>query len=160
MSGFVIDTNCISELVRPRPQPRVIDWMEAADESMLYLSVLKVGEIRKSLAGLPSKQTQDIFGNVAGETWLGKRGWGNVAGETWLEVDLQTRFAGRILAIDGAIADRWGLLAAEAKRTGKALPIIDGLLAATALHHNLTVVLRNASGFTNARVQVLNPWKR
>ena len=78
--------------------------------------------------------------------------------ETWLEVELQARFAGRIVPIDSAIADRWGLIAAEARRKGKPLSVIDGLLAATALHHNLTVVSRNASDFTNTQVQVLNPW--
>jgi predicted nucleic acid-binding protein len=71
----------------------------------------------------------------------------------------QARFAGKILPIDAAIADRWGLLAGEAKRKGKALPIIDGLSAATALHHNLTVVSRNAGDFTYTHVQVLNPWE-
>jgi len=79
--------------------------------------------------------------------------------ETWLEVDLLARFAGRITPIDAAIADRWGLIAAETERRGKALSVIDGLLAATALHHNLTVVSRNASDFANTQVQVLNPWE-
>jgi predicted nucleic acid-binding protein len=140
MSGFLLDTNCISELVRPKPERRVVEWMEAADETMLHLSVLTVGEIRKGLAGLPQ----------------GKR---RTRLEAWLEVELQARFAGRIVPIDAAIADRWGLIASEAKRRGKALPVIDGLLAATALHHNLTVVSRNASDFTNAHVLVLNPWE-
>lgn len=79
--------------------------------------------------------------------------------ETSLEVELQARFAGRIVPVDVAIVDRRGLIATEAKRMGKALPIIDGLLAATALHQNLTVVSRDASDFTNAQVQVLNPWE-
>jgi toxin FitB len=140
MSGFLLDTNCISELVRPKPDPRVIEWMEAADETLLYLSVLTVGEIRKGVAGLPQ----------------GKR---RTRMEAWLEVQLRARFAGRIVPIDEAIADRWGLIAAAAKRIGKSLPIIDGLLAATALHHNLTVVSRNAGDFANAQVQVVNPWK-
>jgi toxin FitB len=140
MSGFLLDTNCISELVRPKPEPRVMDWMEAADEAILYLSVLTVGEIRKGLAGLPQSKRRTRL-------------------ETWVEVELQTRFAGRIVPIDAAIADRWGLIAAEARRKGKALPIIDGLLAATALHHNLTVVSRNAGDFATAQVQVLNPWR-
>ena len=140
MSGFLLDTNCISELVRPEPEPRVVDWMEAADEAMLYLSVLTIGEIRKGVAGLPQ----------------GKR---RTRLETWLELELQARFAGRIVPIDAAIADRWGLIAAEAKRTGKAVSVIDGLLAATALHRNLTVVSRNAYDFTNAQAQVLNPWE-
>ena len=140
MSGFLLDTNCISELVRPKPELRVLEWMAAADETMLYLSVLTVGEIRKGLAGL----TQ------------GKR---RTRLETWLEVELQARFSGRIVPIDAAIADRWGLLAAEGKRKGKALSIIDGLLAATALHLNLTVVSRNASDFAVTQVPVLNPWQ-
>jgi toxin FitB len=63
------------------------------------------------------------------------------------------------LPIDAAIANRWGLIAAEARRRGKAVSVIDGLLAATALDHNLTVVSRNARDFTNAQVPVLNPWK-
>jgi predicted nucleic acid-binding protein len=140
MSGFLLDTNCISELVRPKPERRVVEWMEAADEAMLYLSVLTVGEIRKGLAGLAQGKRRTHL-------------------ETWLEVELQARFAGRIVPIDAAIADRWGLIAAEAKRKGKALSIIDGLLAATALHHNLTVISRDTTDFTNAQVQVLNPWQ-
>lgn len=140
MSGFLLDTNCISELVRPNPDPHVIDWMEAADEELLYLSVLTLGEIRKGLAGLAQ----------------GKR---RTRLEAWLEVELRARFASRVVPIDAAIADRWGLIASEAKRKGKSLAVIDGLLAATALHHNLTVVSRNVSDFTNAQVQVLNPWE-
>jgi len=140
MSGFLLDTNCISELVRPKPEPRVMEWMEAVDEAMLYLSVLTVGEIRKGLAGLPQSKRRTHL-------------------ETWLEVELQARFAGRIVPIDAAVADRWGLVAAEAKRKGKTLSVIDGLLAATAIHHNLTVVSRNARDFTNTQVPVLNPWQ-
>jgi predicted nucleic acid-binding protein len=140
MSGYLLDTNCISELVRGRPEPRVLDWMEAADESVLYLSVLTLGEIRKGVAGLlPGKRQTQL--------------------EMWLELDLQARFSGRILAIDALIADRWGLMAAEAKRKGWALSAIDGLLAATALQHNLTIVSRNISDFTNTRVPTLNPWE-
>jgi toxin FitB len=140
MSGFLLDTNCISELVRPKPEPRVLGWMEAADESLLYLSVLTLGEIRKGVAALAQGKRRTHL-------------------ETWLAVDLPARFSGRIIPIDSAIADRWGLLAAEAKRKGAALSVIDGLLAATAHHHNLTVVSRNASDFTNTQVQVLNPWQ-
>jgi predicted nucleic acid-binding protein len=140
MSGFLLDTNCISELVRPRPEQRVLDWMDAADESLLYLSVLTMGEIRKGLAELAqSKRRTQI--------------------ETWLELDLRARFAGRILPIDGPVADRWGQLAGDVKRQGKTLAVIDGLLAASALQHNLTVVSRNTSDFVHTRVSVLNPWE-
>ena len=75
-----------------------------------------------------------------------------------LAMEFQTRFSGRILPVDAAVANRWGLLAAQAKSRGKPLPVIDGLLAATALQYNLTVVSRNASGFANTRVPVINPW--
>lgn len=140
MSGFLLDANCISELVRPQPEPRVMEWFDAADETLLYLSVLTLGEIRKGLAALPQSMRRTRL-------------------ETWLEIELQTRFSGRILVVDEAVADRWGLLSSEAKRRGTPLGIIDGLLAATAVHHNLTVVSRNASDFTNTRVPVLNPWE-
>jgi toxin FitB len=131
MSGFLLAIG--------KPDPRVMDWMEAANEATLYLSVLTVGETRKGVAGLPQ----------------GKR---RTRLETWLEVELRARFAGKILPIDAAIADRWGLIAARAKRRGRSVPVVDGLLAATALHHNLTVVSRNANDFATAQVQVLNPW--
>ena len=140
MTGFLVDTNCISEVVRVKPEPRVLAWIEAADESLLYLSVLTLGEIRKGVAALPQSRRRSRL-------------------ETWLEVELQARFSGRILPIDVAVADRWGLLAANAKASGKTLSTIDGLLAATAIHHNLTVVSRNVSDFTRVPVQVLNPWE-
>jgi predicted nucleic acid-binding protein len=79
--------------------------------------------------------------------------------ETWLELDLQARFSGRILSIDPSIADRWGLLAAGAKHQGRSLSAVDGLLAATALHHNLTIVTRNVSDFVHTQAPVLNPWE-
>ena len=140
MSGFLLDTNCISEIVRVKPEQRVAEWIEAADESLLYLSVLTLGEIRKGVAGLsPGKRRMQL--------------------EAWLEVELRARFSGRILPIDAAVADRWGSLAAEAKRKGTPLSTIDSLLAATALHHNLTIVSRNVSDFTSTQVPVLNPWQ-
>jgi predicted nucleic acid-binding protein len=140
MRGFLLDTNCISELVRPTPDPGVIEWMEAADEQKLFLSVLTIGEIRKGLTGLAA----------------GKR---RTRLEAWLVMDLQSRFDGRILPIEAGIADRWGAMSAEAKRRGKPLAIIDGLLAATAQQHKLTVVTRNTSDFAITQVSLINPWK-
>src|SRR5580704_14481684 len=140
MSGFLLDTNCISEAVCANPEPRVLAWIEAADETLLYLSVLTLGEIRKGLAALlPGRRRTKL--------------------ETWLEVELRARFSGRILSIDAEVADRWGLLAADSKGQGKPIPVIDGLLAATALDHNLTIVSRNVSDFSNLPVAVVNPWK-
>ena len=140
MSGFLLDTNCISELVRAKPEPRVTEWMRAADESLLYLSVLTLGEIRRGAAILPQSNRRTFL-------------------ESWLEVDLQARFSARILAIDDAVADRWGWLTAEASRGGRPLAAIDGLLAATALHHNLTIVSRNVDDFAGTQVPILNPWE-
>jgi toxin FitB len=140
MSRYLLDTNCISELVRAKPEPAVVGWIEATDESLLYLSVLTFGEIRKGLTELPQSKRRTHL-------------------ETWLEIELRARFAGRILPIDFPVADRWGVLAATAKKEGKTLSTIDGLLAATALEHNLTVVSRNAGDFAPTRVRILNPWK-
>jgi predicted nucleic acid-binding protein len=138
MTGFLLDTNCISEIVRLKPEPRVMAWIQAAEETLLYLSVLTLGEIRKGVAALPQGIRRSRL-------------------ETWLEAELLARFSGRILSIDAAIADRWGLLAANAKRKGKPLSAIDGLLAATAIHHNLTIVSRNVGDFAEA--PVVNPWE-
>ena len=140
MSGFLLDTNCIAELVRVKPDRRVMEWMDAADESLLYLSVLTLGEIRKGLASLAQGRRRTRL-------------------ETWLELELQARFARRILPIDAPVADRWGLLAAQARLKGATLPVIDGLLAATALHYNLTVVSRSAADFASTQTPVLNPWE-
>ena len=140
MSGFLLDTNCVSEMVRVKPDRRVLKWMEAAEESLLHLSVLTLGEIRKGLAALPQGRRRTRL-------------------EAWLEVDLRSRFSGRILPVDAAVADRWGLLAAQARRNGSPLPIVDGLLAATALHYNLTMVSRNVRDFAAAQVTALNPWE-
>jgi predicted nucleic acid-binding protein len=140
MTGFLLDTNCISEAVRLKPDPQVMAWIEAAEESLLYLSVLTLSEIRKGLAAIPQGKRRSRL-------------------ETWLAVELQARFSGRILSIDAAVADRWGLLAAAAKIEGKPLSAIDGLLAATAIHHDLTIVSRNVGDFTNTPAPVVNPWE-
>ena len=138
MSGFLLDTNIISELVRPKPEPKVKAWVAATDEDLLYLSVLTLGEIRKGIASLKDASRR-------------------VRLEAWLDGDLAVRFAGRILAIDLAVADRWGRLVAQADLKSR-LPVIDGLLAATALQHNLTLVTRNTKDVAEIGVPVFNPW--
>ncbi len=140
MSAFLVDTNCISELVRAKPEPRVVQWFEDVDEKLLYLSVLTLGEIRKGVAGLaPGKQRTRL--------------------ETWLELELRNRFNDRLLPVDYEIADRWGLLSAQAKLRGQSLAVVDGLLAATALHHNLTIVTRNTADFAQTQVSIVSPWQ-
>lgn len=140
MSGFLLDTNCISEITRVQPEPRVLQWFSVADETLLHLSVLTLGEIRKGIAGLPQSARRSQL-------------------ESWLEVDLQARFSGRVLPVSAAIADRWGVLAAESNRKGRPLSVIDGLLAATALQFNFTIVSRNVNDFADTRVPVVNPWE-
>ena len=140
MSGFLLDTNCISEAVSVRPDLNVGKWIQAADQNLLYLSVLTLGEIRKGVAGLAQGRRRTRL-------------------ETWLEIELHARFFGRILPVDSAVSDRWGFLAADAKRKGRMLSTVDALLAATALEHNLTVVTRNVADFAGLSLPILNPWK-
>lgn len=139
MKGFLLDTNCISEDIKPKPNPRVVAWLRDTDFSLLYLSVLTLGEIRKSIEGLPDGRRKMHL-------------------QIWLETGLRSQFGSRLLPIDGAVAERWGLLEANARAHRRNLPIIDGLLAATALEHNLTVATRNTKDFEAARVPVFNPW--
>ncbi|MBP9809800.1 type II toxin-antitoxin system VapC family toxin [bacterium] len=139
MTGFLLDTNCISELVRAKPEPLVVQWLDDCDERLLYLSVLTIGEIRKGIAAL-----------VAGKQ--------RTKLETWLELELKTRFNERILPIDEEVAERWGVIAAQAKADGRPLAVIDGLLAATALHYNLAIVTRNTADFAETNVSLVCPW--
>lgn len=139
MSGFLLDTNFISELIKPRPKPEVRKWADSVEESLLHLSVLTLGEIRKGIAVLPNSARRQVL-------------------EQWLQSDLQLRFTGRILSVDEGVADRWGWLTGKASASGRPLAVIDGLLAATALHHNLTFVTRNAKDVSSTGVTVFNPW--
>jgi hypothetical protein len=139
VNAFLLDTNCISEVVSPKPERRVLQWLDDIDEGVLHLSVLTMGEIRKGVAGLAHGRRRSQL-------------------ESWLEIDLPARFAGRILPVDQAVADRWGVVSMEAKRKGKPMATIDALLAATALTFDLTLVTRNTSDFAPARVSLLNLW--
>jgi len=140
VSGFLLDTNIISELIKPRPEPRVVMWVEATDENLLYLSVLTLGEIRKGIEALPHPARR-------------------VQLEAWLESDLRLRFAGRILTVDEAVAERWGIIAGQAAIRGAVMPVVDGLLAATAVQHNLTLVTRNTGDVAQTGALVFNPWE-
>jgi len=139
VNGFLLDTNVISELIKAKPDPRVVRWIEQTDESILFLSVLTLGEIRRGIERLN----------------LGRRR-GRL--ESWLDIDLRVRFQDRILPVDEAVAERWGALSAGADAKGRPVPVIDGLLAATALHHDLMLVTRNASDVAGTGVLTLSPW--
>lgn len=139
MTGFLLDTSVISELIRPKPDDKVLRWIEETDESLLFLSVLTLGEIRNGVQRLRAGRRRGRL-------------------ESWLQVDLPSRFLDRVLPIDAAIADRWGRISAIAAAKGKPVPVIDGLLAATAIHHNLTLVTRNSSDVSGTGVATLTPW--
>ena len=140
MSGFLLDTNVISELIKPRPEPKVAAWIEATEESLFWLSVLTLGEIRKGIDFLHDRSRRTAL-------------------ESWLNHDLLVRFAHRILDVDQGVADRWGRIAATAAGAKRLLPVIDGLLAATAIHHNLMLVTRNTKDVALSGVPVINPWE-
>ena len=139
MNGFLIDTNVISELVRPRPERRVADWLRGIEPPLLYLSVLTLGELRQGIAAHPDPVRR-------------------VRIEAWVEATLRPWFEDRILPIDMPVAERWGLLAGQARMGGRPLPVIDGLLAATALQHDLTLVTRNIEHVAPTGVSHYCPW--
>lgn len=135
--SYLVDTNALSELRRRNPNAGVVEWFAQRPASTLYLSVLTLGEIRKGI---------DQLGKDARKLKL----------LDWLEVELPAFFAGRILSIDPAVADRWGRLQAQA---GRPVPAIDSLIAATALHHGLRLVTRNTNDFAYQGLELINPWR-
>ena len=134
--SYLIDTNALAELRRKAPDANVVAWFAQRPPVTLYLSVLTLGEIRKGGEGAADTARRQALTD-------------------WLETDLPLFFTGRILGVDGAVADRWGRLVAAA---GRPLPAIDSLLAATALAHDLVLVTRNTKDFAGLPVQVFNPW--
>lgn len=134
--SYLLDTNALSELVRPEPNGAVLAWFSEVPDESLYISVLTIGEIRKGVEGLADGKRKEKL-------------------RIWLEHELPEWFDGRVLDIDAAVAERWGRLQADAKRP---IPAIDSLLAATALHHELRMVTRNSKDFDDAALEVINPW--
>jgi predicted nucleic acid-binding protein len=139
MTGFLLDTNVPSEMTRPHPQQSVTAWLDEADDAQLYLSVISLGEISKGIATLSEgRRRQEL--------------------QEWLDRKLRPWFQGRILPISEAIAERWGLIAAQSKLKGHPLKVEDGLSAATALEHGLALVTRNVRDFGNLGVTIVDPW--
>ncbi|MCM2256038.1 MAG: type II toxin-antitoxin system VapC family toxin [Vicinamibacteria bacterium] len=135
--SYLLDTNVISELVRPRPSRSVQRWVQAIPDTALHLSVLSLGEIRRGVEGVTDAARRERL-------------------RVWLEQDLPDWFEGRLLPVDAAVADRWGRLVAEA---GRPLAAVDSLLAATALHHGLRLVTRNTNDFRFEGLDVIDPWR-
>jgi predicted nucleic acid-binding protein len=140
MSGYLVDTNVISELRRPSPHRAVADWLASTDDTLLYVSVLTVGEIRQGI---------DMCGDAAKRAAL----------EMWL-VELLEQYADRVLPVERGVAERWGRIGAAARAASRPLPVVDALLAATALHHDLTVVTRNVDHIARTGAAYLDPWRR
>ncbi|MBL8512982.1 MAG: type II toxin-antitoxin system VapC family toxin [Betaproteobacteria bacterium] len=134
--SYLLDTNVVSELVKPRPDRYVLEWFARTPDHALHISVLTLGEIRKGVEKIADRTRREKL-------------------RLWLENDLPAWFGHQVLPVGTEVADRWGRLMADAKRT---LPSIDSLLAATALHHELRIVSRNVQDFAPMGVEVVNPW--
>ena len=134
--SLLIDTCVLSELIKPRPSRQVSEWFDAAPPDSLFVSVLTFGEIRKGVEKLPDSRRR---ARIA----------------AWLETDLPAWFEDRVLSIDAGVADEWGRLMAQPGN----IPVIDGLIAATALRRRLAVVTRNEADFAATGVDWVNPWK-
>jgi hypothetical protein len=126
-------------LVKPRPNEKVVRWVDSVDERKLFLSVLTVGELEKGITKLQESQRKAEL-------------------QGWLKYDLAERFAGRILPVDSAVAIAWGRVQGQAERAGAKLPVIDSLLAATAEIHSLILATRNTADFDRCGATVFNPW--
>jgi predicted nucleic acid-binding protein len=137
---YLLDTNAISEWVKPRPDPGIVRWLDEVDEDRTYLSVITIGEIRKGLQRLADGRRRDRL-------------------DRWLSHDLPERFGDRMLPVDAEVADEWGRLLARAEDGGSPVGGIDGLIAATAKVHQFSVVTRNVAHFQPAGVEVLCPWQ-
>lgn len=137
--NLLLDTNVLSEVQRPAPSPKVLAWLHTVDEDRAFISVASIAELRRGIALLEDGRRRTTLA-------------------AWLAHDLPSRFAGRILAIDHAVAECWGDLMAQSRRSGVALSVMDGVFAATALANNLTLVTRNMRDFTAFGVPLLNPW--
>jgi predicted nucleic acid-binding protein len=140
VSGFLVDTNVISELGRPQPASPVMAFLRRTPFNELYLCDVIIAEIRFGLetAAHPLRRKE-----IA----------------TWLDAFVRPRFAGRILALNEAVFLQWRLLRDAGRRSGYTFPEPDLLIAATACHYGLTVLTRDLEPFQRANVSAVNPWR-
>ena len=137
--SFLLDTNVVSEWVKPRPNPGLIRWIEAADEDRIFISVISLAELRYGVARLAAGKRRQRL-------------------DDWLRHELPLRFEGRILPVDLKVADAWGRTVSRSEESGRPMGAMDAFLAATAEVHRLTLVTRNVSDFAGLK-SVLNPWE-
>jgi predicted nucleic acid-binding protein len=134
-AGYLLDTNVVSETRKIRADPRVTGFLDATSGDRLYLSVLTLGELRKGVA--LRRRTDATIADRLG---------------AWVD-EIESTFADRVIPVDAAAAQIWGELSA-----GRSLPVVDTLIAATAMARDLILVTRNTSDVAMTGVRVLNPW--
>ncbi|HEY3044289.1 MAG TPA: type II toxin-antitoxin system VapC family toxin [Vicinamibacterales bacterium] len=139
--SFLLDTNVVSEWVKPRPDPHVVAWLDEVDEDRVFLSVVTLAELRHGIDRLPAGRRRERL-------------------DEWLREELPDRFESRVLAIDPAVADAWGRIVAQRERSGRPIGTMDAFVAATAEVHGLTLVTRNASDLRPSVKSVFDPWSQ
>ncbi len=137
--NYLVDTNVVSELVKPNLDANVARWFNSTPEDEIWLSVMTFAEIRFGIETMADGRRRFLL--------LG-----------WLENDLPARFDGRIISIGAVVADTCGNLMARARKVGRRIEVIDGLFAATAEAHGMTLVTRNTKHFESLKVPLINPW--
>ncbi len=139
MRRYLLDTNILSVLVQPSPDPRVVTWVRAQPPVTLGISVLAIGEIEKGVTRLPPGKRRDEL-------------------LAWAHFQLPDLFRDRTYPVDLAVARRWGQLDAAGRAMGRPLPVVDGLMLATASRHDLVLVTRNVSDCAQRGVPVFDPF--
>lgn len=137
---YLLDTNVISELVKPLPHENVWEWVNALPDEQLFISSITIGELQRGIELLPPSKRRSDY-------------------EHWLQEQILTQYADRIIAVDTMVMLQWGTLMAQTAAIGRSLPVFDSLLAATALTHNMHLVTRNAQDFADTGIQIVNPWQ-
>ncbi len=140
MTGWLLDTNVISELRRPRPEPRVVAFVAARPLEQLFVSAVTLAEIRFGI---------ELVADVSHRAAL----------TDWLTHKVRPMFEQRVLPVTEDIMFKWRLLVEEGRKAGHTFSQPDLIIAATAAHHGLTIVSRDASEYEKARVPLLNPWR-
>lgn len=136
---IILDTCVVSEAIRPSPSPRVLDWLDQLPEERVYLPSLVFGELQKGVELLEEGKKQYAL-------------------RLWLE-QLAERFHTRTLTFDKETAIRWGMLTARLEKSGHPLPVIDSMLAATALRYSALLATRNTGDFEGTGVKIADPWE-
>ena len=137
--SFLLDTNVVSEWVRPRPDAGVVAWLAEADEDRVFISIVTLAELRYGIDRMATSQRRRRL-------------------DAWLRNELPLRFEGRVLPVDAAIADAWGRLTSLREASGRPLAAMDAFIAATVDVHGLTLVTRNVSDFDRTVRAIVNPW--